>query len=100
MLEQAARAGVRRAVIASSLAISGLPFAATRRLPAYLPIDEELPLLIEKLKPGERHDIGGVAVHLASGPHLCRGGQDAEDSAQYCGRAVDDKPARRDGRRK
>jgi nucleoside-diphosphate-sugar epimerase len=47
VLEQAAQAGVRRAVIASSLAISGLPFAATRRLPAYLPIDEELPLQIE-----------------------------------------------------
>jgi hypothetical protein len=47
VLEQAAQAGFRRAVIASSFAISGLPFAATRRLPAYMPIDEELPLQIE-----------------------------------------------------
>jgi nucleoside-diphosphate-sugar epimerase len=40
VLEQAARAGVRRAVIASSYALIGLPFATRVRHPAYLPIDE------------------------------------------------------------
>jgi nucleoside-diphosphate-sugar epimerase len=47
VLEQAAQAGVRRAVIASSYAITGLPFARAARQPAYLPIDEEIPLQIE-----------------------------------------------------
>lgn len=46
VLEQAGRAGVRRAVIASSQAISGLPFGPRVRYPAYLPIDEALPLQI------------------------------------------------------
>jgi nucleoside-diphosphate-sugar epimerase len=46
VLEQAALAGVRRAVIASSQAISGLPFGPLPRRPAYLPIDESLPLQI------------------------------------------------------
>jgi nucleoside-diphosphate-sugar epimerase len=47
VLEQGAQAGVRRAVIASSYAVTGLPFARTTRQPAYLPIDEEIPLQIE-----------------------------------------------------
>ncbi|MCU1492329.1 MAG: NAD-dependent epimerase/dehydratase [Acidimicrobiaceae bacterium] len=47
VLEQAAQAGVRRAVIASSYSITGLPFAPHRRHPAYLPIDEQLPLQVE-----------------------------------------------------
>jgi nucleoside-diphosphate-sugar epimerase len=47
VLEQGAQAGVRRAVIASSWAITGLPFARATRQPAYLPIDEDLPLQIE-----------------------------------------------------
>jgi nucleoside-diphosphate-sugar epimerase len=47
VLEQGAQAGIRRAVIASSLAITGLPFARAPRQPAYLPIDEDLPLQIE-----------------------------------------------------
>ncbi|MDX6511723.1 MAG: hypothetical protein QOE36_1227 [Gaiellaceae bacterium] len=47
VLEQAAQAGVRRAVIASSLAITGLPFGRSGRRPAYLPLDEEIPLQIE-----------------------------------------------------
>jgi nucleoside-diphosphate-sugar epimerase len=34
-------------VIASSQAISGLPFARATRQPAYLPVDEEIPLQIE-----------------------------------------------------
>jgi nucleoside-diphosphate-sugar epimerase len=46
VLEQAGLAGVRRAVIASSQAISGLPFGPVPRRPAYLPIDESLPLHI------------------------------------------------------
>ncbi|MCU1491611.1 MAG: NAD-dependent epimerase/dehydratase [Acidimicrobiaceae bacterium] len=47
VLEQAAQAGVRRAVIASSYSVTGLPFAPHRRHPAYFPIDEELPLQVE-----------------------------------------------------
>jgi nucleoside-diphosphate-sugar epimerase len=47
VLEQGAQAGVRRAVIASSYAITGLPFARATRQPAYLPIDEAIPLQIE-----------------------------------------------------
>lgn len=47
VLESAARAGVRHAVIASSHAATGLPFAASVRRPAYLPIDEEIPLQVE-----------------------------------------------------
>lgn len=46
VLDQAGRAGVRRAAIASSYAICGLPFAQRPlRLP-YLPIDTALPLQI------------------------------------------------------
>ena len=47
VLEQAARAGVRRAVIAGSHSATGMPFAPTKRVPAYLPIDEQLPLQVE-----------------------------------------------------
>ena len=46
VLEQSALAGVRLAVIASSQAISGLPFGPAPRRPAYLPIDESTPLQI------------------------------------------------------
>lgn len=47
VLEQAACAGVRNAVIASSHAATGMPFAPLVRRPAYLPIDEYLPLQVE-----------------------------------------------------
>jgi nucleoside-diphosphate-sugar epimerase len=43
VLSQAAQAGVRRAVIASSHCATGLPFAPVFRDPAYLPIDERTP---------------------------------------------------------
>jgi nucleoside-diphosphate-sugar epimerase len=43
VLEEAASAGVRRAVIASSHAISGRPFGPQPPPPAYLPIDESAP---------------------------------------------------------
>jgi nucleoside-diphosphate-sugar epimerase len=43
VLEQAGAAGVRRACIASSMALYGLPFAAKPLHPAYVPIDEDLP---------------------------------------------------------
>jgi nucleoside-diphosphate-sugar epimerase len=46
VLDQAARAGVRRAVIASSLSITGLPFAPEPTVPDYVPIDEAMPLKI------------------------------------------------------
>jgi nucleoside-diphosphate-sugar epimerase len=44
VLDQAARAGVGRAVIASSLSITGLPFAPRPAVPDYLPIDEAMSL--------------------------------------------------------
>jgi nucleoside-diphosphate-sugar epimerase len=47
VLEAAARAGVQHAVIASSHAATGLPFAPSVRTPAYLPLDEHIPLQVE-----------------------------------------------------
>lgn len=47
VLEEAGRAGIGRAVIASSYSILGLPWAARPKHPGYLPIDESLPLQIE-----------------------------------------------------
>ena len=47
VLEEAGQAGVRRAMIASSYSILGLPWAAGTLHPAYYPIDEQLPLQIE-----------------------------------------------------
>jgi nucleoside-diphosphate-sugar epimerase len=47
VLEEAGNAGVRRAVIASSYSILGLPWSPRTLHPAYLPIDEQLPLQIE-----------------------------------------------------
>ncbi len=44
VLDQAARAGVTKAVIASSLSITGLPFAPRPAAPDYVPIDEAMPL--------------------------------------------------------
>ncbi|MFE2843278.1 NAD-dependent epimerase/dehydratase family protein [Streptomyces scopuliridis] len=47
VLNEAGERGVRRAVIASSLSITGLPFAKVRRHPPYLPLDVDVPLRIE-----------------------------------------------------
>ncbi|HEY2674361.1 MAG TPA: NAD(P)-dependent oxidoreductase [Rugosimonospora sp.] len=47
VLEQAGLAGIERAVIASSYSVTGLPFAPRTRVPAYLPVDESLPLQVE-----------------------------------------------------
>ena len=47
VLERSARAGIRHAVIASSFSVTGLPFAPVSRRPAYLPVDEALPLQVE-----------------------------------------------------
>jgi nucleoside-diphosphate-sugar epimerase len=47
VLEAAVRVGVQHAVIASSHAATGLPFAASARTPAYLPLDEDIPLHVE-----------------------------------------------------
>lgn len=47
VLERAAEAGIRRAVISSSYSILGLTFAPAMRHPAYLPIDEDVPLQVE-----------------------------------------------------
>ena len=46
VLEEAGRAGVRRAVIASSFSVTGLPWADVELHPAYLPVDERLPLQV------------------------------------------------------
>ncbi|MDH2428150.1 NAD(P)-dependent oxidoreductase [Sphaerisporangium sp. TRM90804] len=46
VLEEAARAGVRRAAIASSFSVLGLPWAPRLLRPAYLPVDEALPLQV------------------------------------------------------
>jgi nucleoside-diphosphate-sugar epimerase len=47
VLEGAARVGIQQVVIASSHAATGLPFAASARVPLYLPIDEHIPLQVE-----------------------------------------------------
>jgi nucleoside-diphosphate-sugar epimerase len=47
VFEEAAKAGVRRVVFASSLSVLGLPFSERELHPAYLPIDEALPLQVE-----------------------------------------------------
>jgi nucleoside-diphosphate-sugar epimerase len=47
VLEAAGAAGVRNVVIASSLAITGLPFARRALSPAYVPLDIGLPLQAE-----------------------------------------------------
>lgn len=47
VLEQAGIQGIRRAVIASSLSILGLPWARRTLHPAYVPVDEDTPLQIE-----------------------------------------------------
>ncbi|SDS38055.1 Nucleoside-diphosphate-sugar epimerase [Jiangella sp. DSM 45060] len=47
VLEAAGAAGVRRAVIASSFGATGLPWTRTFVPPAYLPVDEALPAVVE-----------------------------------------------------
>jgi nucleoside-diphosphate-sugar epimerase len=47
VLDEAGRAGVPRAVIASSYSITGLPFARTLLHPAYLPVDVAMPVQVE-----------------------------------------------------
>lgn len=46
VLDEAAKAGIRRAVIASSFSILGLPFAERTLHPPYFPIDDETPLQV------------------------------------------------------
>jgi nucleoside-diphosphate-sugar epimerase len=46
VLDEAARLGVPRAVIASSFSITGLPFGPPSLRPAHLPIDESSPLQV------------------------------------------------------
>lgn len=46
VLDEAARAGVPRAVIASSFSVTGLPFGPPALRPAHVPIDESSPLLV------------------------------------------------------
>src|SRR4051794_33679580 len=45
VLEAASALGIRRAVIASSVSVLGFPFFERPLTPAYVPIDEEHPLL-------------------------------------------------------
>ncbi|MFK3979377.1 NAD-dependent epimerase/dehydratase family protein [Micromonospora sp. NPDC050397] len=46
VLEQAGLAGVRRTVVASSFSVTGLPWAEVELHPAYVPVDERLPLQV------------------------------------------------------
>jgi nucleoside-diphosphate-sugar epimerase len=96
VLEEAGRAGIHRAVIASSYSILGLPWTARPRHPGYLPIDESLPLQIEdpyglsKLVDEttarmmvERHRMGIVALRF---PFV----SDAERQAQRLAETIAD----------
>ncbi|MGP4100660.1 NAD-dependent epimerase/dehydratase family protein [Nonomuraea sp. KM90] len=47
VLEEAGRAGVRRAAVASSMSALGLAWAGGTLHPAYVPVDEEIPLQVE-----------------------------------------------------
>lgn len=47
VLEEAGNQGVRRAVVASSFSILGLPWARRTLHPVYVPVDEDAPLQIE-----------------------------------------------------
>ncbi|GII56831.1 NAD-dependent epimerase [Planotetraspora thailandica] len=47
VLEEAGVLGVRRAVVASSFSVLGLPWAGRALHPAYVPVDEALPLQVE-----------------------------------------------------
>jgi nucleoside-diphosphate-sugar epimerase len=47
VLDEAGRAGVPHAIIASSYAATGLPFSRTARHPAYLPVDVAMPAQVE-----------------------------------------------------
>lgn len=47
VLEEAGRAGIRRAMTAGSYSILGLPWASVPGHPEYLPVDEQHPLVIE-----------------------------------------------------
>lgn len=46
VLEEAAAVGVRRAAFASSFSVTGLPWAERILHPAYVPVDEDLPLQV------------------------------------------------------
>ncbi len=47
VLDEAGKAGIRRAVIASSYSILGLPFAPRELHPPYFPLDDATPLQVE-----------------------------------------------------
>ncbi|GAA5053415.1 nucleoside-diphosphate-sugar epimerase [Thermocatellispora tengchongensis] len=77
VLEQAGAAGVRRVCLASSYAITGLPFAAGWLRPAYLPVDDDLPSQAEDpyalskqvdeltaRMMARRHGMGVIALRL------------------------------------
>jgi nucleoside-diphosphate-sugar epimerase len=46
VLDEAVRSGVRRATVASSWSVTGLPFAPFPLEPAYVPVDEQIPLQV------------------------------------------------------
>ncbi|MDA8297357.1 MAG: NAD(P)-dependent oxidoreductase [Actinomycetota bacterium] len=83
VLEQAAVAGVRRCVLASSYSATGLPYSPRRLHPAYVPIDESLPLQVEDpyalskqvdeltaAMMWYRHGLSSVALRLPFLGHL------------------------------
>lgn len=95
VLEEAGRAGVRRTVIASSFSVLGLPWASKLLHPAYLPVDEAVPLQVEDpyglskqvneataVMMARRHRMTVVALRF---PYL--GGPDrlASQAARYAG---------------
>jgi nucleoside-diphosphate-sugar epimerase len=98
VLDAAAEAGVRRAVIASSLSVLGLAFAPKPPVdPAYLPIDEATPLQVADpyalgkqadeatgAMMARRHALGGLSVVALRFPRL--GGVDdrlADTAAEW-----------------
>lgn len=96
VLEEAGNLGVRRAVIASSLSILGLPWSDRTLHPAYVPVDENTPLQIEDpyalskqvdeataQMMARRHGMDVVALRF---PFI----SDAERAAERLRQATDD----------
>ncbi|MEU9889084.1 NAD(P)-dependent oxidoreductase [Sphaerisporangium sp. NPDC051011] len=65
VFQEAARAGVRRVVFASSLSVLGLPFSPRALHPAYVPIDEALPLQVEDPYALSKQTDEAIAVMMA-----------------------------------
>jgi len=92
VLDEAGRAGIGRAVIASSYSVLGLPFAESDLHPAYLPLDEDTPLQVEdcyalskQVDEATAHMVArryGMSVVALRYPYVAKAGMLAQRVAQ------------------